>query len=1026
VVVKDNSEIIISYCLVDSLVMEGEGNIMGDPGFVDPGSENFHLSNGSIAIDAGDPDSDKDGINYLYDPDDMDPDGTRLDLGCFPFYQSDIRIVEISSSNLSALLDETGNFGDWIMLYNSSDAPLNLRGYYISDNALKPLKHQFDEDIIIAGYDTVRLWADNQQSIGWNHLPFKLSGEGESLVLTDPNSNLMEKVEIPFIPVNYFYRRIGLSNQWQYCTVTADNDTLRYSGVSGQPNFSHPGGATSFPTEVWLSPDNQTDSIYYSLDGSVPDSGFLYTGPVTIDSPVTLRAISKQSGRVPGYAHARSYFSGNDFSLPVVSLSADEADLSGPNGIYTMYSKAGPLWERPVSLSYYDENNFFSQIAGIRIQGGNSVWMPKKSFRLHFRGGYGNSRLNGTPFIEGPQSFKNLVLRAGYDDDISTFTGTMLRDPFSTELWKRMGELVTESTFNVLLLNNSYWGIYNTRESVNNYFVEDKTGFRDFDLVRFQKWGVDLKYGTLDEWNRLVQFFDTTDFTRPGAYDEVAAFMDMHSLLNLLSFVHCAQFRSWTWGAFVVKPAGGKWLWTIWDTDRSYNTLTWNGYTEYAYTSAEKWPNFIPQKLLKNERFRNELINRNCDLLNTLFIPERAISVYDSLVEIVQPEMDAEFERWNPGNRARWDKNNEAIREFLRNRPDYLYNQTKSYFSIDDTAKIKIHIVGSGKVRLNSIVIDQSLWTGTYMKGIPVELEAVPEQGANFIEWKGLSNSHRLVIDPGELNEITAVFDTTLLSDREKIVINEIMYHPFKPENSEWIELYNPNSYSVSVEGFYVTDGGPGNRFEFPTATVIDPESYLVVSGDFTSFLTEFGHQVQATGSFNIGESGFNLSNGGESIYLYDADGVLEDFVLYSDRYPWPVLADGYGPSLQLRSVVLDNNEPENWFASLTSFSTPGSVNVGETGIRDENHSFSVQLYPNPVGEMLFIELASEKSQDFIVELFTMSGVKVSEKRFASNGHHNIYEWQHGLTWPGTYIVSMSASSDRHNRIVKLLIYTGN
>ena len=109
------------------------------------------------------------------------------------------------------------------------------------------------------------------------------------------------------------------------------------------------------------------------------------------------------------------------------------------------------------------------------------------------------------------------------------------------------------------------------------------------------------KYGSMDEWNKLVSYFDSTDFTRPEVYDEVSSFMDLNSLLNLLSLFHCSQFRSWTWGAFVIKPMDGRWSWTIWDTDRSYNILNWNGFTEYANTSAEKWPNFIPQKLIQIE-----------------------------------------------------------------------------------------------------------------------------------------------------------------------------------------------------------------------------------------------------------------------------------------------------------------------------------------------------------------------------------------------------------------------------------------
>ena len=66
----------------------------------------------------------------------------------------------------------------------------------------------------------------------------------------------------------------------------------------------------------------------------------------------------------------------------------------------------------------------------------------------------------------------------------------------------------------------------------------------DFDLVRFQKWGADLKHGTMEAWNDLVHYFDTTEFTRSEVYDEVAGFMDMNSLLNLLSLIQLKALLS--------------------------------------------------------------------------------------------------------------------------------------------------------------------------------------------------------------------------------------------------------------------------------------------------------------------------------------------------------------------------------------------------------------------------------------------------------------------------------------------------
>jgi len=777
---------------------------------------------------------------------------------------------------------------------------------------------------------------------------------------------------------------------------------------------------------VPLSSPDGADSIFYSMNGGDPKEGLLYGAPLDIQEQRTLRSVIKKRDHLPGYPQSAVYFPGDIYKLPVVSLSTNEEHLYGPTGIYTNYASGGPLWERPASFSYYSDLKQFSSIGGIRIQGGNSVHMPKKAFRLHFRGGYGTSALEASPFEKGPSSFKNLVLRSGYDDDISTSTGTLLKDPFSTELWSKLGELSTESDFGVLLLNNNYWGIYNIRESINEYFVQDNMGIQNFDLVRFQKWGADLKYGTMDEWNKLVAYFDSTDFTRPDVYDEVSSFMDLNSLLNLLSLVHCSQFRSWTWGAFVIKPTGGQWSWTIWDTDRSYTILSWNGFTEYANTSAEKWPNFIPQKLIQNEQFSNELINRNCDLLNSLFDTNEVIGIYDSLVAVVSPEMDAEFDRWNPGNRGRWDQNNENVRSFLRQRPNYLYNQMKAYFGIDDTVRITLRIEGNGRVKLNSLIIDQESWEGVYMDGISISLEARPAEGANFIEWRGLSNLHRIDVDPGTTREIVAVFDTASTGSREALVINEIMYNPESVDQSEWIELYNPNDHSVALNGFQFSDGGSGNLFSFGEDAIIDPLEYLIVAGDSELFLSEHGSSIYFTGNFNKGESGFKLSNEGESLILKNHNGELEDLVQYDNQVPWPVVADGMGPSLQLLAPELNNNLYSSWFAGNSTRFTPGSPNGGssteEPKLIGEQ---SIHIYPNPVGEILFMEINEEQEARVELRVFTLSGTLVESKLFKVGVGRETISFNHGIKNAGAYIVMVRVQAKEHwHQESRLLIFT--
>lgn len=74
---------------------DGTGNISDDPGLIDPDNGDFRPSPSSVAIDAGDPDLDQDGLTWESDPDDQDPDGSRLDIGAFYIDPFNIWIDEL-------------------------------------------------------------------------------------------------------------------------------------------------------------------------------------------------------------------------------------------------------------------------------------------------------------------------------------------------------------------------------------------------------------------------------------------------------------------------------------------------------------------------------------------------------------------------------------------------------------------------------------------------------------------------------------------------------------------------------------------------------------------------------------------------------------------------------------------------------------------------------------------------------------------------------------------------------------------
>jgi len=150
------------------------------------------------------------------------------------------------------------------------------------------------------------------------------------------------------------------------------------------------------------------------------------------------------------------------------------------------------------------------------------------------------------------------------------------------------------------------------------------------------------------------------------------------------------------------------------------------------------------------------------------------------------------------------------------------------------------------------------------------------------------------------------------------VVISEIMYDPESDlDSDEFLEIHNSGNSAVDLSGWCVD----GISFCFGAGSSIDGGEFLVVSPDAARSLAIYG--VATAGEYTGG-----LKNGGEELRLLDADGALIHAVEYDDRYPWPVLPDGEGPSLELISLSADRSSPWNWAASTAGDgNTAGQAN---------------------------------------------------------------------------------------------------
>ncbi len=113
-----------------------------------------------------------------------------------PGFSSDSSIVinEVMSSNTTTIPDSSGQFDDWIELFNRSNTPVDLSGYYLSDNNYNYIKWEFPSGIVIQPNDYLIVWADEDQSQAGLHCNFKLSSAGEHLMLLNSSREIVDQV----------------------------------------------------------------------------------------------------------------------------------------------------------------------------------------------------------------------------------------------------------------------------------------------------------------------------------------------------------------------------------------------------------------------------------------------------------------------------------------------------------------------------------------------------------------------------------------------------------------------------------------------------------------------------------------------------------------------------------------------------------------------------------------------------------------------------------------------------------------
>ena len=857
------------------------------------------------------------------------------------------------------------------------------------------------------------------------HSNFKISSAGEEILITNPDSVLVDSIYTGALQTDVSFGRIGESEEYGMFlnpTPGESNGQESVLGILNEINFSHETGFYNDSSiTVTINTSDQDAVIYYTLDGSEPtmNSSF-YINPILIQENKVLKAVSFKIGWIDSPIKTSTFILNNDNNnLPSMFLSTDPDNFFDYNaGIYEMGPNASGNyphfganfwedWERPIFIELLEtDNEYFSSPGGVKIFGGWSRGQSQKSLSLFARGEYGNNEFNYRFFPDLEiENFQSLILRNSGND----WTHTMLRDAFATSIFENIDIDIQAYRPILVYLNGEFWGLYNIREKVNEHFIASHHPVDpdEIDLIEVQT----ANQGTIDNYSQLINYVNNNQMTDSVIFDSLSNWIDIDNHIDYNIAQIFIDNRDWPGNNIKYwreQSSNGLWRWILYDTDFSFgapwqglgynfNTLEFAAEDDGPFWPNPPWSTLLFRRLLENEDYRERFVNIFCDRFNSIFQSEYMVNRLDIMTENIEEIIPLHQERW-PGSASNWDYNIDLIRTFAENRPDYMRQYLESYFSLSDLVETNFYAVTGGKIQINTLVPSTYPWTGDYYQNTPINVSAIPDSGYVFSGWAQFPDSAASMrIQVFDDFNLTAFFIRSIVGDSAKLVINEINYHsPDQFDSGDWIEIYNNDSNLVNMGGWYFTDENTEHRFTFPDSSFIEPRGYIVLSQDTASLISLFPDIQNIYGPFDFG-----LSGGGEEISLYDFSNRLIDRVEYDDAFPWPVEPDGNGPTLELI-----HPDSLNQFATSWSFSegngTPGYLNsVFEvlSAFDDKNYPNESSLYsvfPNPFNSHVKIILDVPDISQVNLSIVNILGNTV---RTFKNQHY--YRGLNTIVWDG-------------------------
>lgn len=787
-----------------------------------------------------------------------------------------------------------------------------------------------------------------------------------------------------------------------------------------------------------------------------------YAPNTPVSKGITVRAQAYKTGALPSPVVTQTYFVAQDgenpYSLPVFSITIQEDQLfdyyngifvagqvfdnwrtnnphSQPNGgTPANYRLRGMEQERRANLKYFEASAqmpVLQQDFGLRVHGGWSRAHPMKSIRLYARNQYGKATFDHPFFPDRADNrFKRLLLRNTGNDYWSAY----MRDAAYQKMLMHLDFGIQAYQPAVVYINAEYWGLANLRERFDKHYV---SRIYDVDSENIDMINVfnDPIAGDTDHFHALHAFIQNNSPGIEGNYQYIQTQMDVSSFMDAqianiftgntdwpANNIRFWRLRTPSYQQGAPKGHDGRWRWLLIDTDFGFGLYGPNHHNTLAFATepnGPNWPNpawatLFLRRLLENESFRVQFINRFADLLNTAFLTHRVSGKINQAREMLEPEMGQNIHRWKSvgGSLAQWNTNVDRMIQFAQQRPAIQRTHIRQQFSIPGQLSLTVNVdpPHSGIVKVNTIEIAPSTpgissdpypWGGIYFSGIPLTLEAKPASGYRFSHWSGAAKSElaTLQFTPAANTSYTAHF---VAADPETDY--ELIHYWHFNNLSGTTEVVSAD-YSAISQAFITYPGTGdgylderGHRLEDPVSSLnlyLDqqPEQGAVLRARNPSHTRELIIEAPTSGYSNIrvAFATTRTTNGAKRQSFHYSTNGGDSWQSPDQGYEVALLPQWGLKEFDLSAIEGVANNPDMLFKILfwgeSATGTSGNNrfdNLSVTGTRittgfndviDRNSP--VTLYPNPAKEAITLTIQSGASHQGELAIFSMDGRKL-------------------------------------------------